>query len=85
MITEITIVDRGRGEQLSTCRITVLDLVPYFQKRLRLRGDHALDSHIVAQGNLPSSNVTTWTTKRNLTRKTVGHRKGAKSKFACNT
>ncbi|HMF17125.1 MAG TPA: DUF433 domain-containing protein [Gemmataceae bacterium] len=32
MITEITIVDRGRGPQLSTCRITVLDLVPYFQK-----------------------------------------------------
>lgn len=32
MPTEITIVDRGRGPQLSTCRITVLDLVPYFQK-----------------------------------------------------
>src|SRR5258708_6666038 len=32
MTGEITIVDRGRGEQLSTCRITVLDLVPYFQK-----------------------------------------------------
>ena len=29
----IEIVDRGRGPQLSTCRITVLDLVPYFQKR----------------------------------------------------
>lgn len=28
----ITIVDRGRGHQLSTCRITVLDLVPYFQR-----------------------------------------------------
>lgn len=28
----IEIVDRGRGPQLSTCRITVLDLVPYFQK-----------------------------------------------------
>ncbi len=28
----IRIVDRGRGPQLSTCRITVLDLVPYFQK-----------------------------------------------------
>src|SRR5262249_2614486 len=32
MNTEIAIVDRGRGHQLSTCRITVLDLVPYFQK-----------------------------------------------------
>ena len=32
MTKEITIVDRGRGHQLSTCRITVLDLVPYFQK-----------------------------------------------------
>ena len=32
MSGEITIVDRGRGHQLSTCRITVLDLVPYFQK-----------------------------------------------------
>jgi hypothetical protein len=32
MTQEITIVDRGRGPQLSTCRITVLDLVPYFQK-----------------------------------------------------
>jgi uncharacterized protein (DUF433 family) len=28
----VEIVDRGRGPQLSTCRITVLDLVPYFQK-----------------------------------------------------
>jgi uncharacterized protein (DUF433 family) len=28
----IDIVDLGRGPQLSTCRITVLDLVPYFQK-----------------------------------------------------
>jgi uncharacterized protein (DUF433 family) len=28
----IQIVDRGRGPQLSTCRITVLDLVPYFQR-----------------------------------------------------
>ncbi len=32
MACEITIVDRGRGPQLSTCRITVLDLVPYFQR-----------------------------------------------------
>jgi uncharacterized protein (DUF433 family) len=31
MKTEITIVDRGRGPQLSTSRITVQDLVPYFQ------------------------------------------------------
>ncbi|MBI1830373.1 MAG: hypothetical protein HYR84_02845 [Planctomycetes bacterium] len=28
----IAIVDLGRGPQLSTCRITILDLVPYFQK-----------------------------------------------------
>jgi hypothetical protein len=28
----IQIVDRGRGAQLSTCRITVLDLVSYFQR-----------------------------------------------------
>jgi uncharacterized protein (DUF433 family) len=28
----IEIVDRGRGLQLSTSRITVQDLVPYFQK-----------------------------------------------------
>jgi hypothetical protein len=27
----ITIIDRGRGLQLSTSRITVQDLVPYFQ------------------------------------------------------
>ena len=32
MIGGITIVDHGRGPQLSTCRITILDLVPYFQK-----------------------------------------------------
>lgn len=32
MSREITIVDLGRGPQLSTCRITVLDLVPYFQR-----------------------------------------------------
>ena len=28
----IEIVDRGRGLQLSTSRITVQDLVPYFQR-----------------------------------------------------
>src|SRR5580692_2901451 len=31
METDIRIVDRGRGLQLSTSRITVQDLVPYFQ------------------------------------------------------
>jgi uncharacterized protein (DUF433 family) len=31
MKTEITIVDRGHGPQLSTSRVTVQDLVPYFQ------------------------------------------------------
>jgi Protein of unknown function (DUF433) len=31
MEKEITLVDRGRGLQLSTNRITVHDLVPYFQ------------------------------------------------------
>jgi uncharacterized protein (DUF433 family) len=29
----IEIVDRGRGPQLSTSRITVQDLVPYFQRQ----------------------------------------------------
>lgn len=29
----IEIVDRGRGPQLSTSRITVQDLVPYFQQQ----------------------------------------------------
>ncbi|HEV8059887.1 MAG TPA: DUF433 domain-containing protein [Gemmataceae bacterium] len=28
----VRIVDRGRGPQLSTCRITVQDLVPYLQQ-----------------------------------------------------
>ena len=31
MQKEITLVDRGRGLQLSTSRITIHDLVPYFQ------------------------------------------------------
>lgn len=31
MNREITLVDRGRGLQLSTSRVTVQDLVPYFQ------------------------------------------------------
>ena len=31
MQTEITLVDRGRGLQLSTSRITVHDLVPYLR------------------------------------------------------
>jgi uncharacterized protein (DUF433 family) len=31
MTQSITIVDRGRGLQLSTSRITVQDLIPYFQ------------------------------------------------------
>jgi uncharacterized protein (DUF433 family) len=32
MKTAIQIVDRGRGLQLSTSRVTVQDLVPYFQE-----------------------------------------------------
>ena len=32
MTNGIQIVDRGRGPQLSTSRITVQDLVPYFQQ-----------------------------------------------------
>jgi hypothetical protein len=32
MMKEITLIDRGRGLQLSTSRITVMDLVPYFQR-----------------------------------------------------
>lgn len=32
MIQPISLVDRGRGLQLSTTRITVQDLVPYFQQ-----------------------------------------------------
>jgi hypothetical protein len=32
MTSDITIVDNGRGPQLSTSRITVQDLVPYFQR-----------------------------------------------------
>ena len=31
MQKEITLIDRGRGLQLSTSRITVHDLIPYFQ------------------------------------------------------
>ncbi|HVA50550.1 MAG TPA: DUF433 domain-containing protein [Pirellulales bacterium] len=31
MKTDIAIIDKGRGPQLSTSRITVQDLVPYFQ------------------------------------------------------
>ena len=34
MPAKIEIVDRGRGLQLSTSRITVQDLVPYFQEGL---------------------------------------------------
>jgi uncharacterized protein (DUF433 family) len=33
MCKTIEIVDRGRGPQLSTSRITVQDLVPYFQRQ----------------------------------------------------
>src|SRR2546428_6259542 len=32
VMKEITIIDRGRGLQLSTSRVTVQDLVPYFQE-----------------------------------------------------
>jgi uncharacterized protein (DUF433 family) len=32
MTAKIQIVDRGRGLQLSTSRVTVQDLVPYFQE-----------------------------------------------------
>ena len=40
MTHPITIVDRGRGLQLSTSRITVQDLVPYFQ-------DNCADDEII--------------------------------------
>ncbi|MBI3411686.1 MAG: hypothetical protein HY040_25430 [Planctomycetes bacterium] len=32
MTKQVTIIERGRGPQLSTSRITVQDLVPYFQE-----------------------------------------------------
>ncbi|HWY85234.1 MAG TPA: DUF433 domain-containing protein, partial [Gemmataceae bacterium] len=32
MKENIQIIDRGRGQQLSTSRVTVQDLVPYFQE-----------------------------------------------------
>ncbi len=32
MMKEITLVNRGRGLQLSTHRVRVQDLVPYFQE-----------------------------------------------------
>jgi len=32
MIKEITLIDKGRGLQLSTSRITVMDLVQYFRR-----------------------------------------------------
>jgi hypothetical protein len=32
MTETVEIVDRGRGLQLSTSRVTVMDLVPYFQQ-----------------------------------------------------
>src|SRR5437867_4367663 len=32
MTASIQIIDRGRGPQLSTSRVTVQDLVPYFQE-----------------------------------------------------
>lgn len=41
MTAQITIVDKGRGPQLSTSRITVQDLVPYFQ--LNYRYDEILE------------------------------------------
>ena len=34
MSNDVQIVDRGRGPQLSTSRITVQDLVPYLQQEL---------------------------------------------------
>jgi len=33
MKTVVAIVDQGRGPQLSTSRITIQDLVPYFQQQ----------------------------------------------------
>src|SRR5687768_10061259 len=32
MANEVLLVDRGRGLQLSTSRITMMDMVPYFQR-----------------------------------------------------
>ena len=47
----IEIVDRGRGLQLSTSRVTVQDLVPYFQEGCSCAGDNPLDSHAHSRGN----------------------------------
>ncbi len=35
MTKTIAIIDRGRGPQLSTSRVTVQDLVPYIQQHTR--------------------------------------------------
>ena len=54
-IETLQIVDRGRGPQLSTSRITVLDLVPYFQAAcpfeeiLRWLPTLSMDELVVAQ------------------------------------
>ena len=51
MKKEITLVDRGRGLQLSTSRITVHDLVPYFQEGVRPRRDHPLAPQSDSRGD----------------------------------
>ena len=60
MKTEILgIVDHGRGPQLSSCRITVQDLLPYFREGSVQRRNSPLDSFVdrrrdrLAQGLYP--------------------------------
>ena len=50
MTNPIELVDRGRGLQLSTSRITVQDLVPYFQQGYS-HDEIARDSHAQSRGN----------------------------------
>src|SRR6266404_8623301 len=82
MTGEITIVDRGRGQQLSTCRITVLDLVPYFQKGC---GYEEIIRWIptLSQAEIAVVERFYLDHQEDLTRRIAGPGKGAKSKFAC--
>ena len=45
----VQIVDRGRGPQLSTCRITVQDLVPYLQQNCAIEEIMAIMPVLTAQ------------------------------------
>jgi hypothetical protein len=82
MENEITLIDRGRGLQFSTSRITVHDLVPYSQGACSydeiIRWIPGLTHEEIAVVERYCNTRTSWMSTNVVSRRT------ARSKFGCN-